>query len=146
LVKPTELEEAGDAFARATHDGKADWDRELWKTLLATGRKIEPDSYDPIHKLTPEQAGILLETWSNKFPYLRGQLQFDIHVAKYRLFDMLGMYVMSRTKGYGEPDEVENKAQLYAHELARLYLQCAEKTKDKTELYQLFIVNMPQIL
>jgi len=146
MVKPTKLEETGDKFAVAMHKGKADWDRELWKTLIATGRKTEPDSYDPIHEMTPKQAKILFVVWSEKFPYLFRQLHFDIYIAKYRLFDLIAMYVMSRTKQYGQPDEVENKAQLYAHELARLYIECAEKADgNKAKLYSLFITNIPQI-
>jgi len=130
--------ELGHEVAVWAHKGKVDWDVNLWKEVVDTGRKIErPIMGDTVHTMSPLQVDALIRPFEFH-PPLVGQLQWDMNVAKYRLYDELGMLIMSRTKGYGQPPEIELKAQKIAEKMGQLYLQCTKQYTERTKLYQCF--------
>lgn len=135
MVKISPTTEAGAELARWAHEGVT-WDEDLWKQLVEVGRNRERGI---VNKLSSAQLRIFIQTFGDQFPYLFKTLNFDMIVAKYRLFDEIAMMVMNRTKDYGESPELEAKAQKYANELGRKYLGCAETTVTQDQLYDCFV-------
>lgn len=132
-ISPTT--EAGAKLAKWAHEGVS-WDEETWKQIVEMGRARERGI---VHKMTSAQLRIFIQTFGDHYPYLFRTLNFDMQVARYRLFDEIAMMVMSRTKGYGKDPEVEAAAQKYANELARKYLDCAGTTVTQDALYNCFV-------
>jgi hypothetical protein len=140
MVKISPSTEAGSTLGKWAHGGVS-WDEQTWKQIVEIGKARERGV---VNKMSPAQLRMFIQTFGDKFPYMFRQLNFDMLVARYRLFDELAMMVMSRTKGYGEPEEVEGKAQEAATDWARKYLSCAETTVTQDQLYDCFVDSIQE--
>jgi hypothetical protein len=140
MVKIGPSTEAGHRLGEWAHEGVS-WDEETWKQIVEIGKARERGV---VNRMSDAQLRTFIQTFGDKFPYMFKQLNFDMLYARYRLFDELAMMVMSRTKGYGEPEEVERKAQEVATDWARRYLTCAGTTITQDQLYDCFVDSIQE--
>jgi len=92
----------------------------LWKQVVKKGKHQEKGL---THKLTDDQIATILATAGalgvNK--NFLSQLAWDLKVARYKLWDEIGMLLTGRYKGYGETPEEEKNAEKFVRILALLY-------------------------
>jgi len=101
----------------------------LWTELTTWGRRIERGL---THGMTDGQVNIILSLFDFA-PKFKKQIEWDLKKARYKLWDWLAMCLMCRTRGYGQPKEIEDKAHELAVKLAKIYVDCAKKVWEKRE-------------
>ncbi len=110
---------------------------ELWEKLMEKGRKMEKREEGIAHSMTEEQQRRIFGTIDYSIPMgvpnpmaLNKQWYFDMNVAKYRLFDEIGMALDGRL---GEDEDTKR----WAREVAKAYINCAEQkdVNTRSELY-----------
>jgi len=129
--------EACHRLAVMTHE-KVDWNVKLWKKLrnCALKKGLEPGI---TNKMTAREILVFI----SQFPdYLHRQLFWDMTNAKYKLWDEICMLMMSRTKGYNQPEHLERTAQKIAEDLAKCYIKVSEKAVSQRNLYELFTAEL----
>jgi hypothetical protein len=100
--------------------------KELWHRLMDLGAKIERrvthgledyEAFQIISSIPPKASEPLIH-----------QMTFDLMTAKYKLYDEAGMLLTGRCKDYpGQTEEEEKVACEWGKELAKSYIDCAEK-------------------
>jgi len=112
----------------------------LWNEVMRIGSKWEKGI---THQMTPLQVEILtraLET-AGVSPYFAVQFgYYDMNLAKYKLYDEIGMLLTGRYKGYPEetPKQVKN-AEDWSINLALDYIGCAQIAENTKELYRCIV-------
>jgi len=118
------------------------YDEELWSNLMVAGRKTEKGI---AHKMSEKQI-LNIHDWIDYIGASQGvenplalnqMMNYDLHMAKYKLYDLTGMIMTGRWGN--ELNELGNK-------IAKAYLICVDKEipqiKDfydcvNTEIYKL---------
>lgn len=93
----------------------------VWEKVMKKGKKQEKGL---THTLTPDEVRTIVAT-----AHMMGcnenfvkQLNWDLTVARYKLYDEIGMLLTGRYKGYGEtPKQLENQEK-FTKIMATLYL------------------------
>jgi len=111
----------------------SEYDSELWKKLIEAGRKIERGD---THRMTPDQL-LNISDWVDYIGVPEGvedpmalnqMMNFDLKMAKYKLYDLTGMVMQGR---WG------NELVPLGHKIAKSYVGCVDEKKVTTpkELY-----------
>lgn len=111
----------------------AEYDSNLWNELMKEGRKIEKKM---THEMSENQI-LNIHEWIDYIGVpggvsyvmeLNAQLQYDLHMAKYKLYDVTGMVMQGR---WGD-DLVD-----LGHKIAKSYVICTKERNVTTpkELY-----------
>jgi hypothetical protein len=94
----------------------------LWKEVVRKGRKQERGA---TNKLTGDELITIVATadaFGCNYNFIR-QIVFDLGVAKYKLWDWIGMLLTDRYKGYGETEKELKNAERFVRIIAELYAQ-----------------------
>lgn len=97
-----------------------DWKSKLWDKVMKKGRKQEKGI---THKLSPDEITTIVataEALGSCSNFIR-QLIWDLTVAKYKLYDEIGMLLTDRYKGYGESPSELKAQEKFTRILATLY-------------------------
>lgn len=109
----------------------------LWKKLIATGREIELASDNIANTMTADQLQTIKESIDYIVPQgvpdpmlFNAQFNYDMRVARYRLYDALGMAMGGR---WGEDADTLS----WVDKLAKTYIGCVDenRVKNRNELY-----------
>jgi len=111
----------------------------LWNEVMRIGKKWEKGI---THQMTPLQVEILTRTLESArvSPYFAMQFGWDMTVAKYKLYDEIGMLLTGRYEGYpDETPELVKNAEEWSINLALDYIGCSEIAENTRELYKCII-------
>ena len=101
---------------------KVDIERKLWKKVIEKGKKQEKGL---THNLSDDEIATIVATASalgvNR--NFLAQLIWDLTVARYKLWDEIGMLLTGRYKGYGETPEELKAAERFTKILAVNYIK-----------------------
>jgi hypothetical protein len=104
------------------------YDHELWKKLIEAGRKVERGT---THQMTPDQL-LNISDWVDyvgapqgvEDPMELGRIMnFDLRMAKYKLYDLTGMVMQGR---WGDDLKV------MGHKIAKSYVGCVDEQNVTT--------------
>jgi hypothetical protein len=94
----------------------------LWKEVVRKGRRQERGI---TNSLTKDEITTIVAT-ADAFgcnPDFIGRIAFDLGVARYNLWDWIGMLLTDRYKGYGETETELKNAERFVRIMAELYAQ-----------------------
>jgi len=115
---------------------KEDLMKKLWGEVIKEGKKWEKGI---THEMPLSKVDVIIrtvETLHPSQPYFPMQLGWDLTVAKYKLYDEIGMLLMGRYKGYpGETPQDVEKLENWSIDLALDYIGCSEIADNLSELY-----------
>jgi len=97
--------------------GQKTYNKELWDEIIKTGRKKEPSSKGIANKFDDNDIKTIVATmefFGASDIWIR-QTVFDLKTPKYRLFDWLGMCVMSRNDDAREQNNQALKVLVHSY-------------------------------
>lgn len=109
----------------------------LWNKIIEVGKKWEKGI---THKMNPLDVEVIVRTVESIHPtqpHFPMQLGWDLTVAKYKLYDEIGMLMMGGYKGYpGETPQDVEKLENWSINLALDYIGCSKVANSLSELYK----------
>ena len=95
-------------------------DREVWELVMAKGRKLERKVTHGLDRYALTTIMATADFFSVCDTFLK-QMQWDLYVAQYKIFDWIAMLLNGRHRGY--PNEYIPTQQLVTRVMADAYLK-----------------------